>query len=104
MDLGDLRGARERDGVDHDGGDVLGLQQRPGPVRAALGRDMVLQSVEGIGVAIPPSYLEPRWQQLPRPARRLATTLDGLLAPLPPFNRVGDHVLLQFVKRGARHG
>jgi hypothetical protein len=35
--------------------------------------------------------------------RGLVTTLDALLAPLPPFNRVGDHVLLQFVKRSAAH-
>ena len=32
----------------------------------ALGPDLALQSIEGVGVAIPPPYLEPRWQQLPR--------------------------------------
>lgn len=83
--------------------DVPTFYHRIADVRNALGTEMVLQSIEGIGVAIPPPYLEPRWQQLPRTVRGLVTTLDSLLAPFPPFNRVGDHVLLQFVKRGGRH-
>ena len=83
--------------------DVPTFYHRIADVRNALGTEMVLQSIEGIGVAIPPPYLEPRWQQLPRPVRGLVTTLDSWLAPFPPFNRVGDHVLLQFVKRGGRH-
>jgi hypothetical protein len=36
-----------------------------------------------------------------RPQRGRA--VDALLAPWPPFNRIGDHVLLQFSKRGDRH-
>jgi ubiquinone/menaquinone biosynthesis C-methylase UbiE len=68
-------------------------------VRAALGPAARLQHVEGIGVAIPPPYLEPRWQQLPRSLRDMVAVLDGWLAPWPPFNRAGDHVLLHFVKR-----
>ena len=70
-------------------------------VRALLGPAVRLQHVEGIGVAIPPPYLEPRWQQLPKPVRGVVTALDGLLAPWPPFNRAGDHVLLHFVKRAS---
>jgi SAM-dependent methyltransferase len=68
-------------------------------VRAALSPELALDAVEGIGVALPPPYLEPRWQRLPRPVRGIVTRLDALLAPWPPFNRVGDHVLLHFVKR-----
>jgi ubiquinone/menaquinone biosynthesis C-methylase UbiE len=70
-------------------------------VRVALGADMVLESVEGIGVAIPPPYLERRWQSLPASFRLVVTRLDALLARWPPFNRVGDHMLLQFAKRSA---
>jgi hypothetical protein len=62
---------------------------------------MALQSVEGIGVAIPPPYLERRWQSLPASFRLVVTRLDALLARWPPFNRVGDHMLLQFAKRSA---
>jgi SAM-dependent methyltransferase len=71
-------------------------------VRAALGPEFVLLSVEGIGVAIPPPYLEPRWQRLPTSIRSAVAHVDALLAPWPPFNRVGDHVLLVFSKRKER--
>jgi ubiquinone/menaquinone biosynthesis C-methylase UbiE len=68
-------------------------------VRTALGAEIGLRHIEGIGVVIPPPYLEPRWQRLPRPLRGMVTAVDTLLAPWPPFNRAGDHVLLHFEKR-----
>ena len=82
------------------GVDVPTFYHRIGDVEAALGPDLALLSIEGVGVAIPPPYLEPRWQQLPRAVRGAVVRLDALLSPWPPFNRVGDHVLLVFVKRG----
>jgi SAM-dependent methyltransferase len=82
------------------GVEVPTFYHRISDVQAALGPALRLQGVEGIGVAIPPPYLEPRWQRLPKPARVIVTQLDALVAPWPPFNRIGDHVLLHFVKRG----
>ncbi len=82
------------------GVDVPTFYHRISDLRAALGPELVLRSIEGVGVAIPPPYLEPRWQKLPKPIRGIVTRLDTMLAPWPPFNRVGDHVLLQFEKRG----
>jgi hypothetical protein len=67
----------------------------------ALAPDVTLAAVEGVGVTIPPPYLESRWQTLPRPMRRAIVAMDGWLAAWPPFNRVGDHVLLQFSKEPA---
>ena len=64
----------------------------------ALGGELRLVAVEGLGVAIPPPYLEPRWRSLPRRVRAVVTRVDGLIATWPPFNRLGDHMLLQFVK------
>ena len=72
-------------------------------VRAALGPELALLSIEGVGVAIPPPYLEPRWQRLPVSVRSAVAQVDALLAPWPPFNRIGDHVLLVFAKRKDRH-
>jgi SAM-dependent methyltransferase len=81
--------------------DVPTYYHRIKDVCEALARDARLVSIAGIGVTIPPPYLEPRWQALPRPVRSLATTVDGWLAHWPPFNRIGDHVLLLFTKEGA---
>jgi ubiquinone/menaquinone biosynthesis C-methylase UbiE len=67
-------------------------------VRRALGPEMRLVAVEGLGVAIPPPFLEPRWRALPRGVRSAAAAVDELVAAWPPFNRLGDHVLLQFAK------
>jgi hypothetical protein len=67
-------------------------------VRAALGNELRLAQIEGIGVALPPPYLEPRWQALPAAVRRLVARIDRALAPWPVFNRLGDHVLLHFIK------
>jgi SAM-dependent methyltransferase len=66
-----------------------------------LGRDVGLESVVGIGVAIPPPYLEARWRRLPRRLRVMVNTLDGWLSPWPPFNRLGDHMLLCFTREPA---
>lgn len=84
--------------------DVPTFYHRIADVRAALGADLSLSRIDGIGVVLPPPYLEPRWKHLPKPVRSLVTRLDALLAPWPPFNRVGDHVLLHFVKASAAHG
>jgi SAM-dependent methyltransferase len=106
MRRGDLARRRQRPGavaVPVAGVDVPTYYHRIRDVCAALGPDLALQSVEGVGVAIPPPYFEPRWQQLPRAIRSAVAQVDAWLAPWPPFNRIGDHVLLEFAKRGDRH-
>jgi len=103
---GDLARRRQHPGVvavSVAGVDVPTFYHRIRDVRAALGPDLLLETIEGVGVAIPPPYLEPRWQQLPKAVRSAVARVDALLAPWPPFNRIGDHVLLQFSKRGDRH-
>jgi SAM-dependent methyltransferase len=71
-------------------------------VCAALGGELRLSKIEGIGVAIPPPYLEPRWRSLPLRVRAMVTSVDAMIAPWPPFNRLGDHVLVHFVKERSR--
>jgi SAM-dependent methyltransferase len=75
----------------------------PDDVAAVLGGDYTLVRLTGIGVAIPPPYLESRWQRLPVFVRKPLAALDSMLAYWPPFNRLGDHTLLQFVKCEAAH-
>ena len=85
------------------GVEVPTFYHRIADVRSALGPDLSLAAVEGIGVAVPPPYLELRWRSLPKSVRGVVTRLDTWIAPWPPFNRVGDHVLLHFEKQSAAH-
>ena len=85
------------------GVEVPTFYHRIADVRSALGPDLALDAVEGIGVAVPPPFLEPRWRSLPKSVRGAVTRIDSWLAPWPPFNRVGDHVLLHFVKASVGH-
>jgi ubiquinone/menaquinone biosynthesis C-methylase UbiE len=56
-----------------------------------------LRSRTGVGVAIPPSYLEP-WAQRHPYLFRLLCRLETLFSNLPFFRTTGDHVLLRFEK------
>jgi len=85
------------------GVDVPTFYHRTQDVCVALGPDLTLAATSGIGVAIPPPYFEPRWQTFPSLMRTTLVELDRLVANWPPFNRLGDHVMLQFVKRGGAH-
>jgi ubiquinone/menaquinone biosynthesis C-methylase UbiE len=59
-----------------------------------------LRGCAGIGVAVPPSYLEAWAVRWPRVFKFLCA-LDRVLAPLPFFRVTGDHVLLHFVREEA---
>lgn len=80
--------------------DVPTFYHRISELCAALGNEVRLRAIEGLGVVLPPPYLEPRWQGLPRSVRTAVTAVDRWLAPWPPFNRLGDHVLLHCTKDG----
>ena len=56
-----------------------------------------LRSHIGVGVTIPPSYLEP-WAQRHPYFFRILCRLETLFANLPFFRTTGDHVLLCFEK------
>jgi SAM-dependent methyltransferase len=59
-----------------------------------------LKSVKGIGVAVPPSYLEPLALRFPR-AFALQERADSLLGECPGIRSLADHVLLGFERTGA---
>lgn len=65
-------------------------------VRTALGNRLALESMIGIGVLTPPIYLEPRWSRLPLIVRAAVDAVDRVLCRVPPFNRLGDHIMLVF--------
>ena len=46
-----------------------------------------------------PAAVAHRWAAVPRPVRRAIAALDTTLSPHPPFNRLGDHFLIELVRR-----
>lgn len=77
---------------------------RTGDVAAALGEEFTRDGVIGIGVMVPPPYLEPRWQQVPQALRRAAAGMDRIAGSWPLVNQLGDHTLSRWVKRRVIHG
>ena len=58
----------------------------------------VLKRWKGVGVAVPPTYLEPFAQRLPKVLRALAG-VDRWLEDRPVARGMADHVLLEFERR-----
>jgi SAM-dependent methyltransferase len=83
--------------------DVPTYFHRTSEVVTALAPELTLKAITGVGVVVPPPYFELRWQTVPPVVRRSLAGLDGALASWPPFNRLGDHLLLQFVKASNAH-
>ncbi len=64
-------------------------------LRELLSPSFVLRSVTGIGVTVPPSYVETWIRKHPRLLDFLCT-IDTVVATLPWFRVLGDHMLLSF--------
>ena len=84
--------------------EVPTFYHRTGDVAAALGEGFVRDAVIGVGVLVPPPYLEPRWLQLPAALRRTASRVDRIAGSWPVVNQLGDHTLSRWVKRRTSHG
>lgn len=66
-------------------------------IRRSFAPHFRLRARRGVGVAIPPSYLEPLARRHPRLLRTLCR-LESVLSILPVFRSTGDHILLSFEK------
>lgn len=84
--------------------DVPTFYHRTADVAAALGEGFSRDAEIGIGVMVPPPYLEPRWRQLPSSLRRFAATVDRIAGSWPLVNQLGDHTLTRWVKDRVSHG
>jgi len=84
--------------------DVPTFYHRTSDVAAALGDQFACDAIIGIGVLVPPPYLEPRWQQVPSSLRRAAAGIDRVAASWPLVNQLGDHTLTRWVKRRGLNG
>ena len=59
-----------------------------------------ISSCTGIGILVPPSYLEPWARKHPQFIGALSR-IDRALCNLPVFRVIGDHMLLHFEKTGS---
>ena len=84
--------------------DVPTFYHRTDDVAAALGDGFVRDAVIGIGVMVPPPYLEPRWLQCDAALRRAAAGVDRFAGSWPIVNELGDRTLSRWVKRRVNHG
>ncbi|HET9703174.1 MAG TPA: class I SAM-dependent methyltransferase [Vicinamibacterales bacterium] len=104
---GDAANARRRRApivaVPVAGVDVPTFYHRTTDVHACLGEAFRLDAQIGIGVAVPPPYLEPRWQRVPAPLRRAAARIDRAAGSWPIVNRLGDHTLTCWLKSRVPH-
>ena len=67
----------------------------------AFGPEFRLVSIKGIGVSVPPSYLEPWAHRFPR-LFELSTQADLLLSHFPGVRALADHILLEFRREDLR--
>ena len=86
------------------GVDVPTYYHRRRDVHASLGDGFALDGAIGIGVVVPPPFLEPRWQQVPAVIRRAAAGVDRIAAGWPLVNQLGDHLLTRWLKNRVTHG
>lgn len=66
-----------------------------GAVRKSFSSFFRMRSCVGIGVSVPPSYLEPIIRKYPRLLGWLAS-MDRVICRLPWFRTIGDHMLIHF--------
>ena len=64
-------------------------------VRRLFSPSFLMLSCTGIGVAVPPSYLEPILRKYPR-VLGILRLIDKRVSHLPLFRTIGDHMLLRF--------
>jgi len=64
-------------------------------VRKLFSPSFIMRSCTGIGIAVPPSYLEPVFRKYSR-VLRLLRRIDNGIAHLPLLRTIGDHILVCF--------
>jgi cyclopropane fatty-acyl-phospholipid synthase-like methyltransferase len=69
-------------------------------IARAFAPEFRLISVKGIGVVVPPSYVEP-WAQRHPSFMRFAERADLIVGRCPGFRLLADHVLVRFERVGA---
>lgn len=70
-------------------------------LRRAFSPEFSLESIKGVGVAVPPSYMESAANRFPR-LLQAAELADSFLGRCPGIRMLADHVLVKFKRTEAR--
>jgi hypothetical protein len=65
----------------------------------ALGGEFALRRICGLAVVVPPPHTLRSWRRLPHGARRALMALDGRVSALRAISSLGDHFVMDIVKR-----
>jgi hypothetical protein len=85
------------------GGAVRVQYPSVGEIARVFAPEFTLRKWKGLGIAVPPSYME-RWaRRFPRITRALAG-VDRCIASLPVLRGMADFVLLEFERRETTGG
>jgi SAM-dependent methyltransferase len=101
-----LHGPRKRPGRPAKNSTVCVYHPSSREIAGALSPYFVLRRLKGVGITVPPSYMEPLAVRFPR-STHLLDTIDRLVCDLPPFRSLGGCVLLEFKRtsyQGDLHG
>jgi SAM-dependent methyltransferase len=91
-----------REGIDArlaDGAVVHVFYPSVGSLMRMFAPEFRLKSVSGIGISVPPSYLEPLALRFPR-AFALQKRIDSFLGKCPGIRLLADHILVTFERTG----
>lgn len=80
------------------GGSVLVYYPSLRSLSQAFSPEFSLESVKGIGVTVPPSYMESAVKKFPG-LLRTAVSADSVLAHCPGIRLLADHILIKFRRR-----
>lgn len=85
--------------VEVEGVPVPTTYHAPGDVRRALGPGFRLRRQIGLAILVPPPWLAAPWSKAPARLRAAIAAADARLASTFPLHHLGDHVLMDFVRR-----
>lgn len=85
--------------VEVEGIPVPTYYHRPADVMRALGPDFTLRRLTGLAILVPPPWLAHGWARVPARVRRAVSRLDSRIGSLVGVRHLGDHFLMDIVKR-----
>jgi hypothetical protein len=82
-----------------EGKEFMTYYYSPQTVRRMFGRNYSLVKIEGLGITVPPPYLENFAIKHPR-IYKMLSSIEGSISSIPPFRSWADHFVITVRKNG----